>query len=97
MGSRNEGALWHRRGQGSSLRTVAGLSQGKGQVADSRPEGPDIKCGRPSHTRRGHRPVSEQVSVRGREGGRDRLQEQECGSRRTPQCSARDRICMSQR
>lgn len=45
MGSRNEGALWHRRGQGSSLRTVVGLSQGKGQVADSRPEGPDIKCG----------------------------------------------------
>lgn len=93
MGSRNEGALWHRRGQGSSLRTVAGLSQGKGQVADSRPEGPDIKCGRPSHTRRGHRPVSEHQG----EGGRDRLQEQECGSRRTPQCLAGDRICMSQR
>lgn len=27
MGSRNEGALWHRRGQGSSLRT-SGRSQG---------------------------------------------------------------------
>lgn len=68
MGSRNEGALWHRRGQGSSLRTVVGLSQGKGQVADSRPEGPDIKCGRPSHTRRGHRPVSERQGEGGREG-----------------------------
>lgn len=68
MGSRNEGVLWHRRGQGSSLRTVAGLSQGKGQVADSRPEGPDIKCGRPSHTRQGHRPVSERQGEGGREG-----------------------------